>query len=31
MFEQLMKRSDWVWTYKMGRFAPKSGAPFCVT
>lgn len=26
MFEQLMKRSNWVWIYKMGRFAPERRA-----
>lgn len=29
MFEQLMKRSDWIWTYKMGRFAPERRAFLC--
>jgi hypothetical protein len=29
MFEQLMKRSDWVWTYKMGRFAAERRAFLC--
>ena len=29
MFEQLMKRSDWIWMYKMGRFAPERRAFLC--
>jgi integrase/recombinase XerD len=29
MFEQIMKRSNWVWIYKMGRFAPERRAFLC--
>jgi hypothetical protein len=29
MFEPLLKRSDWIWTYKMGRFAPERRAFLC--
>ena len=26
MFDQVMKRSNWVWIYKMGRFAEERSA-----
>lgn len=26
MFDQVMKRSNWVWIYKMGRFAEERRA-----
>ena len=29
MFDQVMKRSNWVWTYKMGRFAEERRAFLC--
>lgn len=29
MFDQLMKRSNWVWVYKMGRFAEERRAFLC--
>lgn len=29
MFEQLVKRSNWVGIYKMGRFAPERRAFLC--
>jgi hypothetical protein len=29
MFDQLMKRSNWVWVYKMGRFAEERRASLC--
>lgn len=29
MFDQVMKRSNWVWIYKMGRFAEERRAFLC--
>jgi hypothetical protein len=29
VFDQLMKRSNWVWIYKMGRFAEERRAFLC--